>query len=384
MSDKKINSILELTKKLIALPSITPNDAGCQSLIISRLQNIGFNCEILIRDEVTNLWANRGTNSPLIVFAGHTDVVPPGSYEDWKTDPFMPTENNGRLYGRGSSDMKSSIASFIVAIEEFVLKYPCHPGSIGILLTSDEEGHAINGTKKVCDFLKEKGIRLDYCIVGEPTSDKILGDMCKNGRRGSLSGHLIVKGIQGHIAYSHLALNPIHQLLPAITELTSVKWDKNEDNLPFPPTTFQISNIKSGTGATNIIPDKVEMQFNFRFSQKSTPESLKKRVHAILDQYNLKYNLIWELNSKPFLTQSGLLSKALSDAICSEMNLKTKLSTTGGTSDARFIREICSQVIEFGPKNNMIHKMNEYVEIEVLEPLKNIYKRTLENILHNR
>ncbi|RTZ47761.1 succinyl-diaminopimelate desuccinylase [Candidimonas sp. SYP-B2681] len=374
-----VSAVLQLTKDLIARPSVTPADHGCQQALSIRLQAAGFVCESMVFGDVTNLWARRGTTEPLLVFAGHTDVVPTGPLEGWDTDPFTPTERNGMLYGRGAADMKSSIAAFVVAAEEFVASHPNHPGSIALLITSDEEGPSINGTVKVCEALTQRGEKLDYCIVGEPTSVDALGDTVKNGRRGSLSGRLTIKGKQGHVAYPHLARNPIHLLAPALVELAGQQWDAGNEY--FPATTFQVSNLHSGTGATNVVPGTAVLDFNFRFSTASTPESLKKRVGDILEKHKLDYNLEWTLGGKPFLTPRGELSAALSLAIQDETGIATELSTTGGTSDGRFIAAICPQVVEFGPINASIHQLNEHVRLDALEPLKNIYRRTLEHLL---
>ncbi|CAM4097733.1 succinyl-diaminopimelate desuccinylase [Bordetella muralis] len=373
------SAVLDLVKDLIARPSVTPVDEDCQSLLAERLSRIGFHCETIAQGGVTNLWARRGTEGPLTVFAGHTDVVPPGPREKWNSDPFVPTERDGFLYGRGAADMKSSIAAFVVAVEEFVAAHPQHSGSIAFLITSDEEGPAIDGTVIVCNALKARGEQLDYCIVGEPTSTSEIGDVCKNGRRGSLSGKLTVKGIQGHVAYPHLARNPVHQLAPALAEIVNIEWDRGNEY--FPPTTFQVSNLNAGTGATNVVPGEAVALFNFRFSTASTPDSLKARVHEVLDRHGLEYDLQWELGGEPFLTPRGSLTDALSAAIESETGRKTELSTTGGTSDGRFIAKICPQVIEFGPCNATIHKVNECIALDSLDPLKNIYRRTLENLL---
>jgi succinyl-diaminopimelate desuccinylase len=373
------SAVLDLVRDLIARPSVTPDDVDCQQLISQRLTPMGFRCETIARGGVTNLWARRGDSGPLIVFAGHTDVVPPGPREKWESDPFAPTERDGYLYGRGAADMKSSIAAFIVACEEFAAAHPRHEGSIALLLTSDEEGPAVDGTVIVCDELKRRGVKLDYCIVGEPTSGEKLGDICKNGRRGSLSGRLAIKGVQGHVAYPHLARNPIHLLAPALTELVAQEWDQGNEY--FPPTTFQVSNLNSGTGATNVVPGEAVALFNFRFSTASTPEGLKARVHAILDKHGLDYDLSWEQGGEPFLTPRGSLTDALTRAIAAETGVTTELSTTGGTSDGRFIAKICPQVIEFGPGNATIHKINERILLDDLVPLKNIYRRTLENLL---
>ncbi|MDB5729206.1 MAG: succinyl-diaminopimelate desuccinylase, partial [Noviherbaspirillum sp.] len=311
--------------------------------------------------------------------AGHTDVVPTGPVEKWGSDPFKPTHRDGKLYGRGAADMKTSIAAMVVAVEDFIAAHPEHGGSIGFLITSDEEGPATDGTVIVCDRLKERGEQLDYCIVGEPTSAEVLGDMIKNGRRGTMSGKLIVKGVQGHIAYPQLAKNPIHLAAPALTELVAEKWD--DGNEYYLPTSWQMSNIHGGTGASNVIPGEVVIDFNFRFSTASTVESLQKRVHSILDSHGLDYDLKWTVGGLPFLTPRGNLSNAISEAIKAETGIDTELSTTGGTSDGRFIARICPQVIEFGPPNGSIHKIDEHIEVRFIDPLKNIYRRTLENLL---
>lgn len=373
------STVLDLVRDLIARPSVTPDDIDCQKLITERLAPMGFACETIARGGVTNLWARRGASGPLVVFAGHTDVVPPGPRDKWESDPFAPTERDGYLYGRGAADMKSSIAAFIVASEEFTAAHPQHEGSIALLLTSDEEGPAVDGTVIVCEELQRRGVQLDYCIVGEPTSGEKLGDICKNGRRGSLSGTLTVKGVQGHVAYPHLARNPIHQLAPALAEIVAQEWDQGNEY--FPPTTFQVSNLNSGTGATNVVPGDAVALFNFRFSTASTLDGLKSRVHAILDKHGLEYELSWQLGGEPFLTPRGSLTDALSKAIADETGVATELSTTGGTSDGRFIAKICPQVIEFGPGNATIHKINERILLDDLVPLKNIYRRTLENLL---
>jgi succinyl-diaminopimelate desuccinylase len=374
-----MSQTLELTQELIALSSITPHDKGCQQRMIDALTPLGFHCETIQSGEVTNLWARRGNSAPLFVFAGHTDVVPTGPLDQWHSHPFVPTTRDGKLYGRGAADMKSSLAAMLVAVDEFCAAHPDHPGSIGFLITSDEEGPATEGTVIVCQHLKARGETPDFCLVGEPTSHQVLGDMIKNGRRGSLSGKLRIKGVQGHIAYPQLAKNPIHLAAPALADLVSVEWDKG--NQYYLPTSWQISNIHSGTGASNVIPGEMHVDFNFRFSTASTPESLQQRVHAILDAHALDYELNWTLHGKPFLTPKGSLSDALAAAIQAETGLDTELSTTGGTSDGRFIAEICPQVIEFGPPNGSIHKIDEHVEIRYLDPLKNIYRRTLENLL---
>lgn len=373
------NTVLEFAQDLIRQPSVTPDDAHCQAMLRQRLAPLGFECETLEAGGVTNLWARRGQSQPVLVFAGHTDVVPPGPEVAWDSPPFEPSIREGRLYGRGAADMKSSIAAFVVAVEEFVAAHPTHPGSIALLITSDEEGPATHGTVKVCEALQTRGEQLDYCIVGEPTSVQQLGDTLKNGRRGSLSGHLTVHGIQGHVAYPHLARNPIHQLAPALTELAATEWDAGNEY--FPPTTFQVSNLNAGTGATNVVPGSAEMLFNFRFSTASTASTLRSRVHEILDRHGLDYTLEWNLSGEPFLTPRGELSTALLESIADELGVTGELSTTGGTSDGRFIARICPQVVEFGPLNASIHKVNENIPVTDLQPLKNIYRRTLERLL---
>ncbi|AYM77445.1 succinyl-diaminopimelate desuccinylase [Janthinobacterium agaricidamnosum] len=370
---------LALTEKLIALSSVTPDDKGCQQHLIDLLTPLGFVCETIQSNDVTNLWARRGTTSPVFVFAGHTDVVPTGPVEQWRSEPFIPTHRDGKLYGRGAADMKTSIAAMVVACEEFIAATPGHTGSIAFLITSDEEGPATDGTVIVCEQLKARGEQIDYCLVGEPTSSAQLGDMIKNGRRGSLSGRLTIKGVQGHIAYPHLAKNPIHEAAQALADLVEEKWD--EGNEYYLPTSWQMSNINAGTGANNVIPGDMVIDFNFRFSTASTAEGLQERVHAILDKHDLQYDLQWTLSGLPFLTPRGTLSDALSSAILEETGLTTELSTTGGTSDGRFIAQICPQVIEFGPPNASIHKIDEHIELRHIDPLKNIYRRTLEHLL---
>ncbi len=374
---------LELAKALIARRSMTPDDAGCQDILISRLEKMGFRIERMRFGQVDNFWARKGAASPVICFAGHTDVVPSGPVEKWGSDPFSPEIREGGLFGRGAADMKTSLAAFITAIEAFLEKNPNPEGSIALLVTSDEEGVALDGTAKVVDALRERGELLDYCIVGEPTCVSVLGDTIKNGRRGSLSGTLTVKGIQGHIAYPHLAKNPIHLASPAIAELADMVWDEGNDY--FPPTTWQISNIHGGTGATNVIPGTVEILFNFRFSTASSMESLKFRVHEVLDRHGLDYDLEWSYSGKPYLTPRGRLVDAISEAIASvKKGVKPELSTSGGTSDGRFIADICKEVVEFGPLNATIHKIDECIPIEDIEPLRLIYERTLENLLGSR
>ena len=370
---------LTLAQTLIARRSITPTDNGCQEILTNRLEKLGFNIERMHFGEVDNLWARRGNKSPVLCFAGHTDVVPTGPLEQWHSDPFTPTIQDGKLYGRGAADMKTSLAAFVTAIEAFVAKHDNHNGSIALLITSDEEGPAVDGTVKVVETLKARNERLDYCIVGEPTCTEQLGDTIKNGRRGSLSGNLTIKGIQGHIAYPHLAKNPIHLAAPAIAELAKTGWDQGNEY--FPPTTWHISNINGGTGATNVIPGKVNLLFNFRFSTASTVESLQARVHEILDRHELDYELAWELSGKPFLTPKAELANAMRDAISAVTEIEPQLSTSGGTSDGRFIADICSQVVEFGPCNATIHKLNENVGINEIEPLSEIYRLAMENLL---
>ena len=374
-----MSKTLALTKELITLSSVTPDDSGCQARLAALLTPLGFICEPVVSGKVTNLWARRGNTAPLLVFAGHTDVVPTGPLEQWSSDPFVPTVRDGKLYGRGAADMKTSLAAMVVAVEEFVTDHPQHGGSIGFLITSDEEGPATDGTVVVCKLLESRGVKLDYCLVGEPTSTTRLGDTIKNGRRGSMSGKLIVKGIQGHIAYPQLARNPIHQMAPALAALAVEEWD--EGNSYYLPTSWQVSNIHGGAGASNVIPGEVVVDFNFRFSTASTVDGLQQRVRVLLDAHGLEYNLTWIVSGLPFLTPRGVLSDALSNAIRAEMDLTPELSTTGGTSDGRFIARICAQVVEFGPLNDSIHKIDEHIVIDTIDPLKNIYRRTLENLL---
>ena len=382
-----MSAALELTEALIACKSVTPADGGCQELIAQRLQAIGFHTESIVSGpdnfRVTNLWAIKkgrlGDQGKVFVFAGHTDVVPTGPLEKWTSDPFTPTIRDGYLYGRGAADMKTSLASFVVATEEFVTAHPHHTGSIAFLITSDEEGPGHDGTVILCERLKQDKQNLDYCIVGEPTSVNKLGDMIKNGRRGSLSGKLIVKGVQAHIAYPHLGKNPIHLAAGAIQKLSDMEWDKG--NPFFQPTSFQISNIHAGTGANNVIPGELKIDFNFRFSTESTPEQLQAKVEKILQSENLDYEIDWHVGASPFLTSDGALAKALRTAIHEEVHLETELSTTGGTSDARFISKICKEVVEFGPINATSHKIDECVNVDDVEPLKNIYRNTLEKLI---
>jgi succinyl-diaminopimelate desuccinylase len=373
------STTLDLTKALIARNSITPDDGGCQQMLIDRLSPLGFRCETIASGGVTNLWARRGDSAPVIAFAGHTDVVPTGPLAQWQSNPFVPVERDGFLYGRGAADMKTSIAAFVVAAEEFVAARPKHAGSIALLITSDEEGPATDGTVKVVEALRARNESLDFCIVGEPSSTARLGDTIKNGRRGTLSGKLVVKGIQGHIAYPHLAKNPIHEAVPALTELAAMQWDQGNEY--FPPTTWQVSNIHGGTGAGNVIPGQVEIQFNFRYAPVSTADELKRRVLAVLDKHKLDYTLDWTLGGKPFLTPRGSLVNVISDAIKTVTGVTPEISTTGGTSDGRFIAEICRELVEFGPVNATIHKIDERVEIASMEPLKNVYRGVLERLL---
>jgi succinyl-diaminopimelate desuccinylase len=374
-----MSKTLKITEQLISIESVTPSDHGCQQLMMDLLIPLGFQCESIQSGNVTNLWAKKGSTAPLLVFAGHTDVVPTGPLEKWNTNPFVPTIHHGMLFGRGAADMKSSLAAMLVAVEEFIQQNPNHPGSIGFLITSDEEGPAQDGTVVVCNLLKQRGEQVDFCLVGEPTSSQHFGDTIKNGRRGSMSGKLVVHGMQGHIAYPQLAKNPIHMAAPVIAELTQEVWDAGNEY--YLPTSFQISNIHAGTGTSNVIPGHLDIDFNFRFSTASTAQGLQERVHAILDKHNLHYDLKWVISGQPFLTPKGTLSDAVSNAIFTETGLRAELSTTGGTSDGRFIAQICPQVIEFGPINASIHKINEHIAITELEPLKNIYRKTLENIL---
>ena len=382
-----MSATLELTEFLIACRSVTPADGGCQELIAKRLQAIGFHTESVVSGpddfQVTNLWAIKkgaaGDQAEVLVFAGHTDVVPTGPLEKWASDPFAPTIRDGYLYGRGAADMKTSLAAFVVATEEFVITHPNHQGSIAFLITSDEEGPANDGTVIMCERLKKQGQRLDYCVIGEPTSVDRLGDMIKNGRRGSLSAKLQIKGTQAHIAYPHLGSNPIHLSAPAIQALVETEWDKG--NQYFEPTSFQISNIHAGTGANNVIPGELTIDLNFRFSTESKPEALQARLEQILKSAGLGFEIDWVLGGSPFITDDGTLATALRQAIKSETQIDTELSTTGGTSDGRFIAKICKEVVEFGPLNATSHKINESVSVDDVVPLKNIYRKTLEQLL---
>jgi succinyl-diaminopimelate desuccinylase len=371
--------VLGLVKDLIARRSVTPDDAGCQALIAARLAAAGFDCEPMPFGAVSNLWARRGSARPLVCFAGHTDVVPPGPLSEWESDPFVPTVRDGKLFGRGAADMKSSIAAFIIAAETFVAETPNHAGSLALLLTSDEEGPAVDGTARVVETLRQRGDRMDYCIVGEPTSVDTLGDVAKNGRRGSLSGKLVVRGIQGHVAYPHLARNPVHELAPVLAELSRTRWD--EGNQSFPPTTWQISNIHAGTGASNVIPGSVEVDCNFRFSTESTDTSLRERFEAALEKHRLDYSVTWTLGARPFLSKRGKLADTVLAVAKKRTGKAAELSTTGGTSDARFIVEICPEVLELGPVNASIHKLNEHIELGALDELSGIYLDTLRTLL---
>lgn len=375
MTDKT----LELAKQLIARPSHTPRDEGCQELMIERLKPLGFEVHRLRFGDVDNFWARRGTTKPLVVFAGHTDVVPTGPLNEWTSDPFVPTVRDGFLYGRGAADMKGSLAAFITAIEDFVGQHPNHKGSIGLLITSDEEGPSVNGTVKVVEWLAARGEKIDCCLVGEPSCVKTLGDTIKNGRRGSLNGALTVHGKQGHIAYPHLVRNPIHLVAPALTELAGIEWDLGNEF--FPPTSFQVSNIHAGTGADNVVPGRLEIKFNFRYSTAVTGDGLKARVEEVLKRHGLQYEIVWALSGLPFLTQPGTLVDALRAAIRAELGIDTTLSTSGGTSDGRFIAPTGSQVVELGPVNATIHQIDECVRVEDLANLSRVYTRTLAHLL---
>jgi succinyl-diaminopimelate desuccinylase len=378
-----MSDTLDLLEALLACPSITPNDQGCQALLTQRLQPLGFACETLSYGpsdfRVTNLWALREVaGAPLLLFAGHTDVVPTGPLERWGSDPFVPTHRDGKLYARGASDMKTSLAAMVVATEAFCRAHPQAPLSIGFLLTSDEEGPALHGTREAVNTLRERGIKPQYCVVGEPTAVEQTGDMIKNGRRGSLSGRLTVHGKQGHVAYPQLARNPIHLAAPALAALCATTWD--EGNAHFPPTTFQISNIHAGTGAGNVIPGECVIDFNFRFSTENTQASLRQRTEAILQQHEVAHTLQWTLGGEPFLTPVGTLVQNVQAAIADVTGLRTALSTTGGTSDGRFIATLCPEVIELGPPNATIHQVDECVNLHDVEPLTRIYQRVLERL----
>jgi len=374
-----MSKTLNLTKELISKKSITPLDEGCQELLISHLELLGFKIEKMPYGKVKNFYARKGHEAPLLVFAGHTDVVPSGPEVEWSSPPFEPTIKNDRLYGRGAADMKASLAAFIISIEEFLTENKNHKGSIGLLITSDEEGIAVDGTVKVIEALKNRKEKIDFCIVGEPTCVAKFGDTVKNGRRGSLSAKLKVKGIQGHIAYPELIKNPIHEVAPAIDDLVKTIWD--EGNEYFPKTSWQISNINGGTGATNVVPGFVEILFNFRYSSASTADMLKTRFEEILNKHQLDYDVDWEHSGEPYLTEKGSLVDILSDAVEEISGVKPTISTTGGTSDGRFISKLCDQVVEFGPINESIHKINENVIIDDIETLKDVYKLTISKIL---
>lgn len=371
---------LELARELISRRSVTPEDGGCQALIAQRLSKSGFTSESMRFGNVDNMWIRRGSVAPLLCFAGHTDVVPPGPVDSWATDPFTPTVRDGRLYGRGAADMKSSLAAFVTAIEQFVTRHPDHAGSIALLLTSDEEGAAKDGTVRVVEALKARGEQIDFCVVGEPTSTERLGDTIKNGRRGSLSGDITVTGLQGHVAYPHLARNPVHLFAPVLAELAATQWD--DGNEFFPPTTWQVSNIRAGTGANNVIPGELHAQFNFRFSPESTVENLKSRVAAIIDRHQLVCEIAWSLSGKPFLTERGQLVKSVGDAVKAVTGIVPELSTSGGTSDGRFIADFCNQVVELGPVNASIHKLNENIAVDDIDTLSRIYCQTLVELLN--
>jgi succinyl-diaminopimelate desuccinylase len=375
MSDKT----LELAKQLIERPSQTPRDEGCQELMIARLAPLGFKAERLRFGDVDNLWATRGTAKPLVVFAGHTDVVPSGPREAWKSDPFKPEVRDGHLYGRGAADMKSSLAAFVTAIEDFLAKHPQHKGSIGLLITSDEEGPALHGTVKVMEWLGKHGIRIDHCIVGEPSCVQTLGDTIKIGRRGSLTGRMFVHGKQGHVAYPQLANNPIHKLAPALAELTATEWDQG--NADFPPTSFQVSNIHGGTGAENVIPGRLEVVFNFRFSTAVTDADLRHRVEEILQRHGINHQTQWILSGHPFLTRGTALIDAVRRAVKEELGAEANPSTSGGTSDGRFIAPTGTEVVELGPLNRTIHQIDECIAVDDLGRLSRVYRRILENLL---
>jgi succinyl-diaminopimelate desuccinylase len=375
MSDKT----LELAKQLIERPSQTPRDEGCQELMIARLTPLGFKAERLRFGDVDNLWATRGTAKPLVVFAGHTDVVPSGPREAWKSDPFKPEVRDGHLYGRGAADMKSSLAAFITAIEDFLARHPQHKGSIGLLITSDEEGPALHGTVKVMEWLGKHGIKIDHCIVGEPSCIQTLGDTIKIGRRGSLTGRMFVHGKQGHVAYPQLANNPIHRLAPALAELTTTDWDQG--NADFPPTSFQISNIHGGTGAENVIPGRLEVVFNFRFSTAVTDADLRHRVEEILQHHRVNHQTQWILSGQPFLTRGTALIDSVRRAVKEELGVEANPSTTGGTSDGRFIAPTGTEVVELGPLNRTIHQIDECIAVDDLGRLSRVYRRILENLL---
>lgn len=376
------NETLELAKALIARKSITPADEGCQQLIVERLVPLGFEAETHAHGAVTNLWIRHGSARPLVVLAGHTDVVPSGPLDKWDSDPFVPTIRDGKLFGRGAADMKTSVAAFVLAAERFVAANPGHPGSLALLITSDEEGPAVDGTVKVVEALKRRGESIDYCIVGEPSSAERFGDTIKNGRRGTLTARLVVHGVQGHVAYPHRVKNPVHLAAPAIAEMATARWD--DGNEYFPPTSFQVSNIHAGTGAQNITPGSLQVDFNFRFSTQSTPEGLKARVKEILDRHGLEYSIDWVLGGNPFLTKRGRLVDTLAAVVKEVSGVTPEINCTGGTSDGRFIFDICPEVAEFGPVNRSIHKVNEAVALEEIEPLVEVYRRAVEALVGPR
>ncbi|EJA7358705.1 succinyl-diaminopimelate desuccinylase [Vibrio alginolyticus] len=371
--------VLALAKDLISRQSVTPEDAGCQDLMIERLKALGFEIEVMVFEDTTNFWARRGSEAPLFAFAGHTDVVPAGKLEHWNTHPFEPTIIDGYLHGRGAADMKGSLAAMVVAVERFIEENPDHKGSIGFLITSDEEGPFINGTVRVVETLMERGENIDMCIVGEPSSTEVVGDVVKNGRRGSITGDLTVKGTQGHVAYPHLASNPVHESLLAIHELATTEWDKGNDY--FPPTSFQIPNVSAGTGASNVIPGEFHVQFNLRFSTELNNDAIVQRVTETLDKHGLDYDLKWTFNGDPFLTDTGALLDAVVAAVAEVNDTKPALLTTGGTSDGRFIARMGGQVVELGPVNATIHKVNECVKVDDLEKLTDMYENTLKHLL---
>ncbi|HHX8464438.1 TPA: succinyl-diaminopimelate desuccinylase [Vibrio diabolicus] len=371
--------VLALAKDLISRQSVTPEDAGCQDLMIERLKALGFEIEVMVFEDTTNFWARRGSEAPLFAFAGHTDVVPAGKLEHWDTHPFEPTIIDGYLHGRGAADMKGSLAAMVVAVERFIEENPDHKGSIGFLITSDEEGPFINGTVRVVETLMARGENIDMCIVGEPSSTEVVGDVVKNGRRGSITGDLTVKGTQGHVAYPHLANNPVHESLLAIHELATTEWDKGNDY--FPPTSFQIPNVSAGTGASNVIPGEFHVQFNLRFSTELNNDAIVQRVTETLDKHELDYDLKWTFNGDPFLTDTGALLDAVVAAVAEVNDTKPALLTTGGTSDGRFIARMGGQVVELGPVNATIHKVNECVKVDDLEKLTDMYENTLKHLL---
>ena len=373
------SATFDLARQLIARTSVTPNDAGCQEILRQRLARLGFKAEPMRHGEVDNLWMRRGSGAPLVCFAGHTDVVPTGPLDQWQSDPFTPTVRDGVLYGRGAADMKSSLAAFITAIEGFLSERPEHPGSIALLITSDEEGPSVDGTVRVVERLKQRGESIDYCIVGEPSAAAVLGDTVRIGRRGSLSAKLTVHGVQGHIAYPDQVKNPIHLLAPALAELAATEWDRG--NEAFPPTSFQVSNLNAGTGADNIVPGAAVMLCNFRFSTASTEGSLRTRFEAVLRKHRLQYDIAWTLSGKPFLSGKGRLIDAVQRVLQAHAGRVPQLSTGGGTSDGRFLIDICPEIVELGPVNASIHKLNEHIELGALEQLPKIYLDTLRALL---